>query len=98
MYQTLLQQQKELSVVANSRANNVQVMDKAEVPGAPILPNPRQVTGSPRILAGVTIAMGLAFGIEYLDDTVKTPEDITRGWSCRCSASCRRSAATACRC
>ena len=77
VYQTLLTQEKELSVVANSRANNVQVMDKAEVPGVPILPNPRKdwITA---LLAGVTVAMGLAFGIEYLDDTVKTPEDITR--------------------
>jgi capsular exopolysaccharide synthesis family protein len=76
VYQTLLQQQKELAVVANSRANNVQVMDKAEVPGTPILPNPRKdwITA---LMAGITIAMGLAFGIEYLDDTVKTPEDIT---------------------
>ena len=77
VYQTLLQQQKELAVVANSRANNVQVMDKAEVPGAPILPNPRKDWIS-AIMAGVTIALGLAFGIEYLDDTVKTPEDVTR--------------------
>jgi polysaccharide biosynthesis transport protein len=77
VYQTLLQQQKELAVVANSRANNVQVMDKAEVPGGPILPNPRKdwITA---LMAGITIALGLAFGIEYLDDTVKTPEDITR--------------------
>jgi succinoglycan biosynthesis transport protein ExoP len=77
VYQTLLQQQKELAVVANSRANNVEVMDKAEVPGAPILPNPRKdwITA---ILAGLTVAVGLAFGIEYLDDTVKTPEDVTR--------------------
>jgi capsular exopolysaccharide synthesis family protein len=76
VYQTLLQQQKELAVVANSRANNVQVMDKAEVPGTPILPNPRKdwITA---LIAGITVAMGLAFGIEYLDDTVKTPEDIT---------------------
>jgi capsular exopolysaccharide synthesis family protein len=77
VYQTLLQQQKELAVVANSRANNVQVMDKAEVPGAPILPNSRKdwITA---LMAGITLAVGLAFGIEYLDDTVKTPEDVTR--------------------
>ena len=77
VYQKLVQQQKELSVVANSRANNVQLMDRAEVPGVPILPNPRRdwITA---ILAGLTIAVGLAFGIEYLDDTVKTPEDIRR--------------------
>jgi succinoglycan biosynthesis transport protein ExoP len=77
VYQSLLQQQKELQVTANSRANNVQVMDKAEVPGTPILPNPRRdwITA---ILAGLTLAVGLAFGIEYLDDTVKTPDDVRR--------------------
>jgi succinoglycan biosynthesis transport protein ExoP len=77
VYNKLLVQQKELSVQANSRANNVLVMDRAELPGAPILPNPRKdwITA---LLAGITIAVGLAFGIEYLDDTVKTPEDITR--------------------
>ena len=32
VYQSLLAQQKELRVVANSRANNVQVMERAEVP------------------------------------------------------------------
>jgi capsular exopolysaccharide synthesis family protein len=64
-------------VVANSRANNVQVMDRADVPKVPISPNPRR-DWLTAILAGLGIAVGLAFGIEYLDDTVKTPEDITR--------------------
>ena len=84
VYQSLLAQQKELRVVANSRANNVQVMERAEVPKFPISPNPRRdwITA---ILAGLTVAIGLAFGIEYLDDTVKTPDDVTRRLSCRCS-------------
>jgi capsular exopolysaccharide synthesis family protein len=77
VYQSLLAQQKELRVVANSRANNVQVMERGDVPRFPISPNPRRdwITA---ILAGLTIAIGLAFGIEYVDDSVKTPEDITR--------------------
>jgi capsular exopolysaccharide synthesis family protein len=77
VYQSLLAQQKELRVVANSRANNVQVMERGDVPRLPISPNPRRdwITA---ILAGLTIAIGLAFGIEYMDDSVKTPEDITR--------------------
>ena len=41
VYQSLLQQQKELRVVSNSRTNNVQVMDRAEPPGAPFSPNAR---------------------------------------------------------
>jgi uncharacterized protein involved in exopolysaccharide biosynthesis len=77
LYNQLLTQQKELSVIANSRANNVQVMEQAEVPKAPISPNPRR-DWLTALLAGVVVAFGLAFGIEYLDDTVKVPEDITR--------------------
>jgi polysaccharide biosynthesis transport protein len=77
LFKSLLEQQKNLTVVANSRANNVRIMDRAEVPGTPIAPNPRR-DWLTAILAGLTIALGLAFGIEYLDDTVKTPEDVTR--------------------
>lgn len=77
LWQSLLQQQKELQVISNSRSNNVQVMDLAEVPGAPFLPNTRKDWFT-ALMAGVLVAFGLAFGIEYLDDTVKTPEDVTR--------------------
>jgi polysaccharide biosynthesis transport protein len=77
LFKSLLEQQKNLTVVANSRANNVRIMDRAEVPSTPIAPNPRR-DWLTAILAGLTIALGLAFGIEYLDDTVKTPEDVTR--------------------
>ena len=77
LFKSLLEQQKNLTVVANSRANNVRLMDRAEVPSTPIAPNPRR-DWLTAILAGLTIAFGLAFGIEYLDDSVKTPEDITR--------------------
>jgi capsular exopolysaccharide synthesis family protein len=77
LYNSLLTQQKELNVIANSKENNVQVMDRAEVPKFPYAPNPRKEWLS-AVLAGLVVAFGLAFGIEYLDDTVKTPEDVTR--------------------
>src|SRR3954462_11317003 len=77
LWQSLLQQQKELQVVSNSRSNNVQVMDRAEVPGAPFSPNTRREWFT-AMMAGLLVAFGLAFGIEYLDDTVKTPEDVSK--------------------
>jgi succinoglycan biosynthesis transport protein ExoP len=77
VYNSLLTQQKELSVVSNSRQNNVSVIERAQVPGVPIAPQPRKEWMS-AILMGLVVAFGLAFGIEYLDDTVKTPDDITR--------------------
>jgi capsular exopolysaccharide synthesis family protein len=74
---TLLTQEKELGVVANSKENNVTIIDRAEIPKFPFAPNPRKEWLS-AIMAGIVVAFGLAFGIEYLDDTVKTPEDVTR--------------------
>lgn len=77
IFQSLLDRQKQLSVVANSRANNVRLVDRAEPKRSPISPNPRR-DWLTAILAGITLAFGLAFGIEYLDDTIKTPEDVTK--------------------
>ena len=74
---TLLTQGKELAVIANSKENNVSIIDRAEVPTFPYAPNPRKEWLS-AIMSGLVVAFGLAFGIEYLDDTVKTPEDVTR--------------------
>ncbi len=77
IYQQLLQQQQELKVSSNSRANNVRVAERAERPGAPFTPNvPRNLM----VGVGVGLAIGilLAFGLDYLDDTIKTPDDITR--------------------
>ena len=76
VYQSLLQQQKELRVISNSRTNNVQVMDRAEPPGGPFSPNPRRDLFM-ALIAGLVVALGLAFGLDYLDDTIKTPDDVT---------------------
>ena len=76
VYEALLQREKELQVMANSRGNNVRLMDQAEVPGAPFTPNPsRDLLLA--VMAGLALAFGLVLGIDYLDDTIKTPEDVT---------------------
>ncbi len=77
VYQALLQQEKELRVVSNSKANNVQIMERAEVPKGPFTPNRRKDWLAAIVLA-IALGVGLAFLVEYLDDTIKTPEDVTR--------------------
>jgi len=77
VYNQLLTREKELRVIANSRTNNVRIVDKAEVPGAPSSPNHRR-DWAYAIALGLALGLGIAFGIDYLDDTVKTPDDITR--------------------
>ena len=77
VYNALLQQEKELRVVSNSRANNVQLMDDAEVPGAPYTPNHSRDWLMALVL-GLALGVACAYGIEYLDDSVKLPDDVTR--------------------
>jgi len=77
IYEQLLQQQQELKVASNSRTNNVRMAERAEAPAAPFTPNVTRnlVVG---FAIGIAIGILLAFGLDYLDDTIKTPEDITR--------------------
>jgi capsular exopolysaccharide synthesis family protein len=77
VYNQLLTREKELRVVANSRTNNVRVVDRAEVPAMPFSPNHRR-DWLYAIALGIALGLAVAFGIDYLDDTVKTPDDITR--------------------
>ncbi len=77
VYDQLITREKELRVVANSRTNNVRVVDRAQTPGGPYTPDHRR-DWIFAIAFGLAFGLGIAFAIDYLDDTVKTPEDITR--------------------
>ena len=75
VYESLLQREKELRVSSNSRANNVRVVDHAEVPKAPMAPAGRR-TWLMSLAVGLVLAVGVAFGLDYMNDTIKTPEDV----------------------
>ncbi|MGE3705527.1 MAG: GumC family protein [Vicinamibacterales bacterium] len=77
VYEALLQREKELRVSSNSRSNNVRVIDHAEVPGGPVSPSGSRAWLM-AILVGLAAALGVAYGLDYLNDTIKTPEDVTR--------------------
>jgi succinoglycan biosynthesis transport protein ExoP len=57
-------------------ALNVWIVDKADYPRRPTFPNkPKNVMIG--ILLGLAGGIGLAFGLQYLDDTVKTSKDVS---------------------
>lgn len=77
LYNGLLQRLKETGVSASLTASNIQILDRAEVPQKPFKPNwPLNIMLS--IVVGLFGGVGLAFFTEYLDDSIKTPEDIER--------------------
>jgi succinoglycan biosynthesis transport protein ExoP len=76
VYDALLQREKELRVSSTSRANNVRVVDRAEIPGAPLAPTGRR-TWLLAVVVGLAAAVGVAYGLDYMNDTVKTPEDVS---------------------
>ena len=61
----------------NSRGNNVRLVERAAIPQVPFSPNLRRAMLLGAIVAFL-VAVGLVLGLDYLDDTVKTPEDIAR--------------------
>jgi capsular exopolysaccharide synthesis family protein len=77
MYNDLLRREQELRVIANSRANNVRVVDEAQVPTEPYAPNHRR-DWMMALLLGTVLAVGFVFLLDYMDDTIRTPDDVKR--------------------
>jgi capsular exopolysaccharide synthesis family protein len=77
LYNGLLQKLKETGVSETLKASNIQVIDRAEIPESPYKPNKR-LNIILSIIVGLFGGIGLAFFVEYLDNTIKTPEDLEK--------------------
>ena len=76
LYDGLLQRYKEIGVAGGVGTNNISFVDRAE-PGYKLLPDMRKNL-TKALFAGLMLGVLLAFAFEYLDDTVKRPEDIEK--------------------
>lgn len=75
LYDGLLQKLKEAGISAGLRTSNIRIVDPALVPSVPTRPQKtRNITLA--FLVGLVGGIGLAFFREYLDNTVKSPDDI----------------------
>ncbi len=64
-------------VISIMKLDNVQIIDVAKIPETPVKPRPLFNIAVAGVL-GVMLGIGIVFLIEYLDNTIKTPEDIER--------------------
>lgn len=66
-----------LSALAPRASNYLSVVDPAKFPAFPIAPNAAS-SAALAAMIGAALAIAVALLIEYLDDTVKTPADVTQ--------------------
>ena len=75
LYDGMLQRLKEAGITAGLRSSNIRIVDPALIPNYPSRPNKSRniLLG---ILVGLVGGIGLALLREYMDNTIKTPDDI----------------------
>ena len=75
LYDGLLQRYKEVGVAGDVRSNNISIIDRAEVPRGRFSPSLIRNLAI-GLLLGLMLGVLVAFVLEFLDDTLKTPEDV----------------------
>lgn len=77
LYESVLKRMKEMGVAAAVRASNVSLVDHASPPASPSSPRKGLMILLSTLL-GFNGAIGIAFLLEYLDDSLKTAEQVER--------------------
>jgi capsular exopolysaccharide synthesis family protein len=77
LYDGLQTRLREAQVSAGLRASNIRVVDPAEIPRSPVRPR-RLLNLMLGSLLGLSLGIGLAFFQEYLDSSLKSPDDVQR--------------------
>lgn len=75
LYEGLLQRYREIGIAGGVGTNNISIVDHAEIPNDPFKPN-LQLNLALGLLLGLFGGVALAFLLEYLDDSIKSPEDV----------------------
>ena len=77
LYDGLLQRYKEIGIAGGVGANNISIVDRAQVPEYPSQPRPL-INLLFALLTGTLVGVGLALGREQIDETIADPTDLDR--------------------
>lgn len=77
LYEVLLQKLHETDIAASIRTDTVTLVERAGLPRSPVRPNKMKIAGM-ALLIGLLVGIGLVLGKDYLDNTIRDPEEIER--------------------
>jgi capsular exopolysaccharide synthesis family protein len=80
LYDGLQKRLKEASVSAGLTASNIRIVDRAEVPAFSVRPR-KTLSLLLSLVVGLLFGVAVAFFQEYVDSSIKAPEDVTRYFS-----------------
>ncbi len=75
MYDLLIRRFKETSLTEEMKIGNIRTIDRAEVPSKPVKPR-KKLNILLAMVIGLTAGIFLTFFLEYLDNTIKAPDDV----------------------
>lgn len=75
MFEGLLQRSKETGISGELKTSNIRIVDAAETPRRPSSPN-KPINMLIGLFGGSLLGVGLAFFFEYLDNRIKSPDEI----------------------
>lgn len=76
MYDLLVKRFKEASLTEDIKTVNARIVDSAQIPKNPVRPQKKRNLLLAAVL-GMFLGTGLSFFTEYMDNTLKQPEDLT---------------------
>lgn len=77
LFESVLKRVKETTLSETIKANNISIQERAKTPLIPIKPR-KKLNIILACLVGAVGGIGLAFFFDYLDNSIKTPEDVEK--------------------
>jgi capsular exopolysaccharide synthesis family protein len=75
IFESLLQRTKETTISGELKTNSIRIADAADIPRSPVWPRKKR-NFLLAVCTGALVGVVLAFFVEYMDNKIKTPDDI----------------------
>ncbi len=75
VYESFLASRSALRLASRGVAEPARIIERADLPAAPVTPPRRNWLVT--LLVGVVLALGATFALDYMNDTLRTPDEVT---------------------